>query len=264
MNILEQIIKQKKSEVAKHKAQFSRRELEEFPHFNRECNSLAQNITKHDFGIIAEIKRKSPSRGNINTNVIPEEIAKNYAASKVAGISVLTDTPYFGGNLKDLENVRTVVTTPLLRKDFIIDEYQLFEAKAYGADAILLIAEALDKKHLHELALIANSLGMEVLMELHNIDQLDKFNEEVSILGVNNRDLKTQVTSIQTSIDLFTYLPKNVVKITESGINDPKELITLNKTGYQGALIGSSIVGNHNPAEKIKQLQEFKTVGYEA
>lgn len=263
MDILKKIIEQKKIEITQHKLKLSRLDLEGMPYFSRKSQSLSENISNQNFGVIAEIKRKSPSRGSINSTVIPKELSEKYAAAGVAGISILTDAPFFGGSLEDLNDVRSVVQTPLLRKDFIIDEYQLFEAKAYGADAILLIAEALDKKHLHELALIANSLGMEVLMELHSLDQLDKFNEEVSILGVNNRDLKTQKTSIQTSIDLYSYLPSSVVKITESGITDAKELYKLNKIGYQGALIGTSIVGDKNPGDKIKALQQFNSIGHE-
>jgi indole-3-glycerol phosphate synthase len=177
----------------------------------------------------------------------------------VAGISILTDNKYFGGHYLDLLEVKKEVDTPILRKDFIVDEYQIFESKAMGADCILLIASVLEKQHLKDLALIANSLGLEVLMEIHDHRELEKFNDEISILGVNNRDLKKQVTDLSISETLRPYLPNNITLISESGIKTSKETEHLYNIGFHGALIGESIVGNEDPSAKIESLQ-LKTV----
>jgi indole-3-glycerol phosphate synthase len=253
MNILNQILEYKRSEIEARKKVRSIRQLEQSPYFSLPKRSLAQAIISADPGIIAEIKRKSPSRGEINSTLDPRELAREYELAGAAGISVLTDYPYFGGTLEDLTQVRNSISLPILRKDFIIDEYQIFEAKAIGADAVLLIAEALEKAHLHHLAIIASSLGMEILMEIHSLDQLDKFNDEIDILGVNNRNLKTQFTDLNTSITIKPFLPKNTVLITESGISNQEELKTLLNLGYHGALIGTSIVGHESPMKMIKQ-----------
>ena len=259
MNILTEIVANKRQEINRFKKQVSRKNLEDSEFFNLECKSLSESIREKNFGIIAEIKRKSPSAGVIRTDLQPRILGKRYEDSGVAGISILTDNKYFGGHYLDLLEVKKEVETPILRKDFIVDEYQIFESKAMGADCILLIASVLEKQHLKELALIANSLGLEVLMEIHEHSELEKFNDEISILGVNNRDLKRQVTDLLISENLRPYLPSNVTLISESGIKTSKETEFLASLGYQGALIGESIVGNENPSTKIKSLQ-LKTV----
>jgi indole-3-glycerol phosphate synthase len=258
MNTLSNILEHKKHEIAQRKKERSIRDLEQEAAYHLPRLSLANSVQRSTPGIIAEIKRKSPSRGAINLGLEPVQLAKAYQDARAAGISVLTDFNFFGGTPQDLTRVKSAVTIPVLRKDFILDEYQLFEAKAMGADAVLLIAEALEKSHLHELALIATSLGMEVLMEIHTADQLDKFNEEVALLGVNNRNLKTQTTSLQTSLDLRPFLPKDVVLISESGIQKAEELLPLMAAGYHGALIGTSIVGSEHPSELLREFSQLK------
>lgn len=254
MDILKEIIENKKLEVAEKKKEKRISILEQSPYFEAAVRSLKQSIEQKEFGIIAEFKRKSPSKGQIIKDLTPLYCAETYQKSGAAGMSILTDFTYFGGKSEDLTKVREETAIPLLRKDFIIDEYQIFEAKALGADCILLIAEALEKRQLHEFTIIAKSLGLEVLMELHTLDQLEKFNEEIDILGVNNRDLKKQQTNIQASLDLYNYLPKEVLKISESGIYTANDIALLAQKGYQGALIGTSILESANTANKLEEL----------
>jgi indole-3-glycerol phosphate synthase len=254
MNILDQILLQKKDDIILEKKNYPISSLKDFPNFKRTTNSLKNSLLEKKFGVIAEIKRKSPSMGNINTSLDPVQMATLYKNAGVAGISVLTDKTYFGGSLNDLENIRKAVTTPLLRKEFIIDEHQLITAKAFGADCILLIAEALDKQQVLDLAKTATEIGLEVLLEIHSLDQLDKLNDYVTILGVNNRDLKQQKTDLTISKNIYTHLPKNLPLITESGIKTVEELEEMAAIGFQGALIGTSIVGNKNPAEQLNKL----------
>lgn len=254
MNILDQILAQKVHDIQVEKNNFPLHVLQSEPYFSRTPLSLKARLNHSSLGIIAEIKRKSPSMGAINTALDPIAVAKMYEACGVAGISVLTDATYFGGSLEDLKTIRAHVTTPLLRKEFIIDEHQLLTAKAFGADCILLIAEALTHEQVKNLAQAARELKLEVLMEVHSEDQLDKLTPDVSILGVNNRDLKLQKTDLSISKTLFAKLPKDLVCITESGINTAEELQEMANIGYKGALIGTAIIGNENPATKLKEL----------
>jgi indole-3-glycerol phosphate synthase len=261
MNILNEIIAHKKIEVARKKKEIRIATLEQSESFSQDIRSLRKSISAKDFGIIAEFKRKSPSKGVIIKEDSPLETARNYQSAQVAGMSILTDNKYFGGNNEDLTAVRKELDLPLLRKDFIIDEYQIFEAKSIGADCILLIAEALEKTQLLEFSIIAKSLGLEVLMELHSLDQLEKINSEIDILGVNNRDLKKQKVNIQNSLDLFSFLPKDVLKISESGIYTNEQIKILADKGFKGALIGTSILESGDAIEKIKALtNELNTV----
>jgi len=258
MNYLDTILEHKKAAIAQKKLKVKRIELEESIYFKQPTRSLKASILKKGFGVIAEIKRKSPSKGMINANLNTVETAIQYEKFGAAGISVLTDKHFFGGSNEDLMFVRDSVQLPVLRKDFIIDEYQVFEAKSIGADCILLIAEALEKDHLHELALIARSLGMEVLLEIHSTKELTKVNNEISILGVNNRNLETQEVSLMNSHAIFPYLPKDILLITESGIQTTVELQEMYEIGFNGALIGTSIVQNENPGAFLAQLQQFQ------
>lgn len=258
MNYLERIIEHKRAEVALKKTKLKRIDLEDSIYFKRPIRSLKESILKKDFGVIAEIKRKSPSKGIINANLNTVETAIQYEKFGAAGISVLTDKHFFGGSNDDLMFVRDSVQLPVLRKDFIIDEYQVFEAKSIGADCILLISEVLDKSHLHELALIARSLGMEVLLEIHSEKELSKLNNEISLLGVNNRNLETQEVSLLNSRNIFPYLPKDLPLISESGIQSTSELQEIYEIGFNGALIGTSIVQNENPGAFLAELQNLK------
>lgn len=242
MNMLEKIIEVKKQEVALKRSQQSMDKLTDLPLFNSPVRSLVQAL-KDGSGIIAEYKRRSPSAGEIQNRKI-EDVVQFYAASGASAFSVLTDDSFFGGRVGDLRTVKQLVNGPVLRKEFIIDEYQIFEAKAYGADAILLIAEALDEYHATYLTTIAKSLDLEVLMEFHSEEELNKLNDAVDVIGVNNRNLKTLQTDISTSERLIKYLPYNTLKITESGISSSADLQKLYSMGYEGCLIGESVLKN--------------------
>lgn len=252
--ILDQIIAQKRIEVADLKQRFTYHDFENCTHFKRPCISFKQAIKNADFAIIAEIKRKSPSAGALKLDLEIPVIAKEYLELGATAISCLTDELFFGGSIHDLELLRASTNLPILRKEFIIDEIQLFEAKANGADAILLIAEILSKEEALQLTIIAQSLGMEVLMEFHERSQLTKINELVDVIGVNNRNLKIQKTSVQNSVDLIDFLPTAAVKISESGIKTNEEIQLLKSIGYHGALIGESILKDTSSKSFINQF----------
>jgi indole-3-glycerol phosphate synthase len=259
MNVLDKIIAVKKREVEIKRKQQSIDFLTNQPLFDEPRISLQESI-KNGTGIIAEYKRKSPSAGSIQDRSI-EEVVDYYERNEVSGYSVLTDESFFGGKVGDLRTVKRIVNGPVLRKEFIIDEYQLFEAKAYGADAILLIAEALDVYHATHLTTIAKSLGLEVLMEFHSVEELDKLNESVDVIGVNNRNLKTLETDISTSQNMLKYLPYNSMKITESGISKPETLQQLYSQGYEGCLIGESVLKDPGLLPILSQIaNDAKTV----
>lgn len=256
-NILDIIVANKKKEVEILKKQFKLCDFEKSMNFTKEVNSISDSICSKGFGIIAEIKRKSPSAGELKKGIDPVDIARSYVESGMAGISILTDFDFFGGTNEDVIQVKKHFSIPVLRKEFIIDEIQIFESKAIGADAILLIAEVLTAKQVKEFTIIAKSLGLEVIMELHDFTELDKIYEEVDILGVNNRNLKIQQTNLDTSIRLAPYLPKNTLKISESGIKTVEEIKTLASLNYGGALIGESILKNPEMDQFLMQLNSL-------
>lgn len=260
-NILEIIIANKKKEVEELKKQFKLSDFEKSLNFGNKVSSISGAIRSKDFGIIAEIKRKSPSAGDMRQEVNPIEIAKSYVESGMAGISILTDYDFFGGTNDDVIQVKKHFSVPVLRKEFIVDEIQIFESKAIGADAILLIAEVLTAKQVREFTIIAKSLGLEVIMELHDFQQLDKFYDEIDILGVNNRNLKSQKTSLETSFQLAPFLPKDVLKISESGIKTVEEIKILSSLNYNGALIGESILKNPEMDLFLQQLKQLTHEG---
>jgi indole-3-glycerol phosphate synthase len=258
MNILDKIIVTKRVEVDRRKEKINVAELEASPFFGRTCNSLKANLLKPgSSGIIAEFKQKSPSKGEINFKVKVEEVTKDYADAGVAGVSVLTETEYFGGTLENLVKARkTNPETPILRKDFMIDSYQIYEAKAHGADVILLIAACLEKEQAEMLAKKAKKLGMEVLMEVHNAEELEKVNDFVDIVGVNNRDLKTFTMDVETSVRLSKLIPDKFVKISESGIDSAKTIHYLRENGFKGFLIGETFMKTENPGEACRKFIE--------
>ena len=261
MNILNKIIEAKKAEIAYQKSVVQIEMLKDIPDFNSECISLkASLLKKGSSGIIAEFKQQSPSRGVINANAKVEEVTKAYTEAGAAGLSVLTEPKFFGGSQANL--IRARETNPeisILRKDFMIDPYQLVEAKAYGADVILLIAACLEKKQAELLAQQAKNLGMEVLMEIHNEEELEKINDFVDVVGVNNRDLKTFEVNIETSVRLGKLIPERFIKISESGLTGAKEIHYLRKEGFMGFLIGETFMFTDNPGktcrEFIKELE---------
>lgn len=252
-NILDKIVENKKLEIKKSKALISIQKLQTSPLFNRQCFSFAKAI-KAKSGIIAEFKRKSPSKGVINRKVIVEEVVSGYQKAGVSAISVLTDTKFFGGTFNDLIRARSVVNVPILRKDFIIDNYQLYEAKAIGADVILLIAAILTPSECLELAKTAKELGLNVFLELHSQEELQHVNEYIDVIGINNRNLKTFEVDIENSIRLANSLPKNIIKVAESGISNPEVIAKMKKEGFEGFLIGENFMKSQNPGNSCKEF----------
>jgi indole-3-glycerol phosphate synthase len=253
-NVLNEILEEKQNEVNRLKKNTALSQLQSYPLFSKPTRSLRFALSEKNFGIIAEIKRKSPSAGNIAPDLNVLELMSNYEQAGATAISCLTDNPYFGGSVADLELIAEQSKIPILRKEFIIDEMQIFESKAHGADAILLICEALSKEQILHYTIIAQSLGMEVLLELHHTSELDKLNDLVDVIGVNNRDLKAQKTDISKSLELIPYLPKNKLCISESGIKSIGELEILRNAGFRGALIGESILKSDQPGSFIESL----------
>jgi indole-3-glycerol phosphate synthase len=256
MNILEKIIETKKQEVAHQKQVLPETQLKRYLSFGRKCNSLKTALLKKDAtGVIAEFKQKSPSKGEINFAVNVEEVTKNYTLAGATGLSVLTDYEYFGGTLANLAKAREAnPDIPILRKDFIIEKYQIIEAKAFGADVILLIAACLEKEHAFSMAKKAKSLGMEVLMEIHTSDELEKLNKYIDIVGVNNRNLKTFEVNVETSVELAKRIDKKYIRISESGISDAKTIHYLRDNGFKGFLIGETFMKTSDPGEACKRL----------
>jgi indole-3-glycerol phosphate synthase len=254
MTILDKIIADKRIEVAQRKAVTSITDLEKAPDFERTCLSLKQRLLSSASGIISEFKRKSPSLGWIHEHADVVQVTEGYSRAGASGISILTDFPYFGGTPQDLMAARSQVTCPILRKDFVIDEYQLFEAKAMGADVVLLIAAALTVKEALELARRAQELGLEVLLEVHNAEELGHANDHVDMLGVNNRNLKTFEQSIQTSFELAALIPDQFVKVSESGISKLETVKQLREVGYKGFLMGENFMKENDPAEALKRF----------
>ncbi len=257
MNILEKIVAQKKIEIEANKAAISLEKLTQSPSFKEPCFSLKRALRREgSSGIIAEHKRRSPSAGWIKEGSDVVQIATEYAQSGAAALSILTDELFFGGDLRDLRAVRRALSLPLLRKDFMIAEYQIFEAKANGADAILLIAECLDKKTVKILAECAKNLGLEVLMETHDAEGLDKLCDAIDCVGINNRNLKTFEVSLQTSVLLAAQIPNNFLKVAESGISQPESIALLRQHGFEGFLIGEAFMKQANVGAALAQFIE--------
>jgi len=255
MTILEKIIETKKNELEIVKKTISIEELKKLPNFERKSISLVDRLKNSSHGIIAEHKRKSPSKSIINDSISINEIITGYNNANVCGISVLTDKDYFGGSLNDLRNARKLTNIPILRKEFIIDEYQIIEAKANGADVILLIAACLEKDQIKSFSSLAKEIGLEVLIEIHDENELKKcLTNTIDIIGVNNRNLKTFEVDINTSIKLSNMIPKKFTKISESGISNYNEIIKLRKYGFKGFLIGELFMKNNNPGKEVLNL----------
>jgi len=256
MNILDEIIQHKRVEVAERKSLYPVKLLEQSMYFQSPVISLKEYVQREDkSGIIAEIKRKSPSKGDINPNVSVEHTSIGYVQAGASALSILTDKKFFGGSNDDLMLARKFNVCPILRKDFVVDEYQIIEAKSIGADAILLIAAALDPKEIFELARLARSLQLEILMEVHTEKELqDNLEAQVDLIGVNNRDLKSFVTDIGISKRLAGMMPNHVVKVSESGIEKTDTIIELKKYGYQGFLMGQNFMQSSLPEKACKEF----------
>jgi len=249
MHILDKIVAHKKTEVQKKKLQHPIDKLRQTANYHRSTLSMSDFLIRDDkSGIIAEFKRKSPSKSDINIAASVETVTKGYIQAGASGISVLTDEYFFGAHKDDILIARKINDCPILRKDFIIDPYQIHEAKSFGADIILLIAEILTASELSELAAEAQSLGLEVLMEIHSESQLEKYCKEVNIVGVNNRNLDTFAVSIENSMRLSNAIPTEAIKISESGISNVQNILKLKEVGFQGFLIGEHFMASPNPA----------------
>lgn len=224
-----------------------------------ECRrSFSRSLAGSPTGIIAEFKRRSPSKGDIHPSALVSEVIPAYTRAGASACSVLTDTPYFGGALTDLVLARTLTDIPLLRKDFTVSEYQIQEAALCGADAILLIASALTREEIERFTAKAHSLGLEVLLELHSLDELDSFCSEVDMVGVNNRNLTTFHTDPTLSLTLARELPDATVKVAESGLTSIAEVSRLRDAGYRGFLIGETFMRRSSPGRALEQFLNSK------
>jgi indole-3-glycerol phosphate synthase len=262
MNILEKIIARKQIEITESKKHKSVSDLEKERLFSRDTLSLTTALRSASSPqIISEFKRKSPSKGIINDQVLPENVTADYVNAGAVGLSVLTDLDFFGGTFTDFLKAREANPgIPMLRKDFIVDEYQLYEARSIGADVILLIAACLTSFQISDLSEKAHQLGLEVLLEVHNAQELEEsIGEHIDIIGVNNRNLKTFETSIETSIDLSELIPASFVKISESGLKDADTIVKLYQHGYKGFLIGETFMKTANPGTALADLQKDLT-----
>ncbi len=253
MTILDKITAYKLQEVSAKKEAIPTRLLEKFPLFTKETKSLAEALRISTTGIIAEHKRRSPSKSVINDKVLIHEVALGYQEAVASGISVLTDSNFFGGSLDDLLLAERTVSIPILRKEFIVDPYQIYESKAYGADAILLIAACLSAEELKQFSHLAKSLKLDVLLEVHNLEELEKsLLPNIDMIGVNNRNLKNFKVDIEISKKLSQEIPVEYVKISESGISDIETIKELRTYGFQGFLIGENFMKTENPGETAK------------
>jgi len=250
MKILDKIVRDKKLEVDKLSSNSSIKELESSRLFSRQCISLKDSILKSTGGIICEFKRRSPSNNNINYKSNVSEVVKGYQKAGAAGLSILTNKQYFDGDIKDIVEIRDISSIPILRKEFIISEYQIIEAKSIGSDAILLIASILSKEEIKNYSSLAKNIGLEVLFEIHDAEELEKISgENIDIIGVNNRNLDTLEIDIQNSVDLYSKIPNSFVKISESGISKVESILKLREVGYQGFLIGENFMKTDDPFE---------------
>lgn len=260
MNILDKIVANKRIEVEFNKSKIKVSDLTKTDFFERKNSSLSQNLKNSRSGIITEFKRKSPSKSIINIDSFVSEVVQGYEKAGACGISILTDNKFFGGSLEDIIIARPLVKTPILRKEFIIDEYQIIEAKSAGADCILLIAAILSPYEIQKFSLLAKSLDLEVLLEVHDETELQQnLYPSIDMVGVNNRNLKTFQVDIDTSKTLSELIPNEFVKVSESGISDVKTVNELREFGFEGFLIGENFMKADNPGanaiEFIKQVE---------
>jgi len=260
MHILQKIVEHKKIEIATRKAATPSSKLETMIDLDRSKRSMSEAITSNgSSGIIAEFKRRSPSKPTINLTADVTVVSSGYESAGAAAMSVLTDEYFFGGGSQDLITARSTVGIPILRKDFIIDRYQLLEAAAMEADTVLLISEILTAHEVATLSRQAHELGLEVLLELHSQSQLAKVTEHINLLGVNNRDLDTFKTDVSFSERLIDHMPSHVVKVSESGIHDVQTILGLRVLGYQGFLIGERFMSTDAPGEACKSFVQQLT-----
>jgi indole-3-glycerol phosphate synthase len=258
MDILQQIVAYKRTEVSLRMVHYPESKLENSPFYVRKCFSLKEHLRKANASqIIAEFKRQSPSKGIINNKAGAVETTRGYAQAGASGISILTDKKFFGGSQQDIEITRQDIDVPVLRKDFILTTYQITEAKAIGADVILLIAAILSDSQIAELSLFAKELGMEVICEVHNESELQRaMQSHIDIIGVNNRNLRNFQVSIENAVQLADKIPSNFLKIAESGLQSIEDVVRLRNLGYEGFLMGEIFMKEEKPAEALKNFIE--------
>lgn len=254
-DMLSEIIAYKRTEVALQKEQIPFSHLEkQLARADIPFYSLEEALLHSDTGIIAEFKRRSPSKGWINPSAEVETIVESYETAGASALSVLTDKKYFGGALTDLRRAAQTVKIPVLRKEFIVDEYQIFEAKLAGASAILLIAAALTVEETHRFTRLANQLNLDVLLELHDEKETGHITPLNRIIGINNRNLESFVTDLGKSYNMIEWLPRDSVRVSESGISDPETVKELRRAGYQGFLIGENFMRTANPGASLEEF----------
>ena len=265
MSILQKIVNHKRKETEERKRLYPLELLQKSIHYNAPCVSLKQYVLRPDkSGIIAEFKRKSPSKGDINPYAEVEKISIGYMQAGASALSVLTDETFFGGSNADLETARKFNYCPVLRKDFIIDAYQVYEAKSIGADAILLIAAVLSQKEIRQLTQLAHDLGLEVLLEFYAEDELEKYIDEADLAGINNRNLKDFSVNFDHAIALADKLPSGSIKVAESGIRKPEDVLLLKEAGFDGFLIGElfmrSVAPENACRDFIRNLRKLQQI----
>lgn len=255
MSILDRIVEDTREDLARRKAAVPLTDLETAKHFGRTPLDFSLGLSKPGISIISEIKKASPSKGVIRHDYQPRQIARQYEQAGAAAISVLTEPRHFQGSLEHLSEVRSATSLPLLRKDFIVDVYQLFEARAYGADAVLLIAAVLDRVQLSELLQACSELALTALVELYDEQELERIDFDlVSVVGVNNRDLRTFEVDLGHSLRVFAAIPEDVLRVSESGISSAQELIYLEENGVDAALIGEAFMRATDPGDELARL----------
>lgn len=256
MNILDKIVRDTRQVIQQNKNERPVSSLGSMPFYGEPTRSFHDALDTRELAFITEIKKASPSKGIIRKDFDPPLIATQYTEAGTQAISVLTEPLYFQGSLNFLKAVRTKTDRPLLRKDFIFDEYQLHEAKAFGADAVLLIATILEKSQLKDLHQTANELGLDCLVELYAESEIDRIDfDQVRILGVNNRDLRTFEVDLTHSTGVFAHCPDSVIKVSESGIYTPEDLYYLRQHHTDAVLIGESLMRAPDPGIKLKALK---------
>lgn len=251
MTLLDQIVTNKRLEVAQKMQAIPLAFLKDSCVGLKPGRSLKQALLDSPTGIISEFKRKSPSKGYIHPGADVLSVVQAYQQAGCSGVSVLTDHDYFGGTVRDFKEACSVLDCPVLRKDFMVDPYQIYESKVLGADVVLLIAAALTLEEAYDLGELAHKLGMEVLLEVHNEDELQYVSAFTDMLGVNNRNLKTFTTDVQTSFDLVSSMPEKQVWVSESGLSDADTVLELRKVGYRGFLMGENFMKRQNPGDAL-------------
>jgi indole-3-glycerol phosphate synthase len=255
MSVLDQIIARKYQKVEERKSFHPAALLEKSSFFGEKTLSLKEHLLKEgSLGIISEFKRKSPSAGLINGTAKASDVCRDYILAGASAVSVLTDSEFFGGSSEDLTEVRNKIQCPVLRKDFIVDEYQIIESKSIGADAILLIAEVHDRKKLSQLHRIAKSLGLEVLFEVHDKANISRIPGDAEIIGINSRNLASFEVNLDHLELIVSLLPENTIKVAESGIKSVSDYMSLRNKGFNAFLMGEYFMKTADPGKTCREF----------